>query len=444
MTEILIPNKKDFLGDWDTNWGLIYNIHIFIFTTVFLGALLSFNLIATSYIIYIIFIPNFIFLLVWSVRRSYLDVVFSKKLNVVFAVDLKDKDVNTHKIYREAIANLKSKIIENNLENIIVVREKPDDITFKSKTAAEAKITMGLPGSVLLIWGNVMETSLRFKLFFSYEFGYPGKEKEYHKKIFSQKIDKLLAQKIWAYGGPESIELLSQNFLEISYFIFGLTMASLGKFEDSVILFNNLLEEWKKLTDLVKKRNLGSAIKEAEGVLTKIYSYYATVYSLNEDYEKMKIYAEKVLRLDYDVKMNYSAYLWLAVYYEIMMDDEKKAMEYNEKALLICPPRSEHCLFNKAYFFINHHDFESAMEVYKKLSQWDHQTNYNQMRNFLFKKYERTGNLGFLFVEAFIVLIFQEDKIFGKRKLKEFIKKAKKSKDSIDYSILIKEANSLI
>jgi tetratricopeptide (TPR) repeat protein len=142
--------------------------------------------------------------------------------------------------------------------------------------------------------------------------------------------------------------------------------------------------------------------------------------------------------------MNYSAYLWLAIYYEMAMDDEEKAKEYNEKAFAISPPRQEHCLFNRAYFFINDYDFKSAIEIYEKLARWDHQTNYNQMRNILFKKYEKTKNLGFLFAEAFVASVFQKDEIYGKRKLREFIKKVEKSKDSIDYSALIEKATALI
>jgi len=198
------------------------------------------------------------------------------------------------------------------------------------------------------------------------------------------------------------------------------------------------------LRDLVKKRNLGSAIKEAEGVLTQIYFYYALTYSLKEDYEKMKTYAQNILDLNYDSKTNYSAYLWLSVYYEMVADDEVKAKEYNEKAAAISPSRAEHCSFNRAFFFVKDRDFKPAVEIYERLAQWDHQTNYSQMRSILFNEYKKTKNLGFLFVEAFVALVFQEDKVFGKKKLREFINKVKKSDDSVDYSALTDKALELL
>ena len=446
MSTVLIPSKEKFLNEWDTNWGLIYNIHIFTIICFVLVSLIGLQIIPNKpmLILNIIFTPNIIFLFFWLTRRSYLDLAFSRKLNVVFVIDLENNSESAHKIYKETLDNLRAKIIENNLEKTILIKGKPEDISFKTKTAAEAKTRMGLPGSVLLVWGSILENSKKFKVFFSYEFGYPGKEKEYYKNLFQKKVDKVLAQKLWPYMGPQSIDLLSDDFLEVSYFILGLSMASLGFFDKSIVLFKSFIKNWKQSTDLIKKRNLGFAVKEAEGVLAKIYINYAELSLYKENYKKVNEYAQYVLDIDYDNDLNYSAFLFLAISSEIGEDNTEKAKEYSTKAENIHPSKKEVHLFNKAYFLFKEYDLKSALDIYDQLAKWEHHINYNETRSILFKQWEKTHNLGLFFAEAFVALIFQKDSIYGKKKLKEFIKRAEKSKDSKDYSILVSRAKSLI
>lgn len=445
MSTILIPTKEKFLNEWDTNWGLIYNVHIFTIILFILGAFVGLGIIPKNpvLILDIIFIPNIIFLFLWCGRRTYLDLAFSRKLNVVFAIDLENNSKSAHKIYKETLDNLRVKIIENNLEKIILIKEKPEDVSFKTKTAAEAKTQMGLPGSVLLVWGSILENSKKFKIFFSYEFGYPGKEEEHYKNVFKKKVDKVLAQKLWSYIGPQSIDLLSDDFLEVSYFILGLSMASLGFFDKSIILFKNFIKNWKQSTNLIKKRSLGFAIKEAEEVLAKIYINYAELYLYKKNYEKVNEYAQYVLDIDYDNDINYSALLFLAISSEMGEGNTEKAKEYSEKAENIHPSKKGVHLFNKAYFSFKEYDFKSALDVYDQLAQWEHHINYNETRNILFKQWEKTCNLGLFFAEAFVALVFQKDSVYGKKKLKEFIKRAEKSQDGKDYSVLITKAKDL-
>ncbi|GAI09852.1 unnamed protein product, partial [marine sediment metagenome] len=215
MSTLPIPKIKEFINEWDTKKGLFYNIHIFFITFAVLEILIYFQLISLDNAKSLFLIPNLAFLFLWIFKRSYLNLNFSKKINIVFALDLENKSSRTLKIYRETIENLKMKILESSLENIIKVSEKPKDIKFKSKKAAEVKTEMGLRGSVLVVWGNIIESSQKYKLFFSYQFGYPGREEEFYKRIFMKKVDKVLAKKLWSYAGPNSVELASQDLLEV-------------------------------------------------------------------------------------------------------------------------------------------------------------------------------------------------------------------------------------
>ncbi len=102
-----------------------------------------------------------------------------------------------------------------------------------------------------------------------------------------------MAKKLWSYKGPDLIEILSQNFLEIAYFIFGLTIATTGYLEKSIILLESFVEEWKKSTDLVKKRDLGPALKETDGILAHIYLNYAESHRYEKNMIRWKFMREK-------------------------------------------------------------------------------------------------------------------------------------------------------
>lgn len=439
-----IPKIKEFINNWDTRGGLFYNVYIFGIAFFVLSGLIQFGYLPFNVGKFFLIVPNIIFMLCWGGRRSYLGLYFSKKLNVVFSLGLQDKNNTTLTIYKDTINNLKSKILENNLEKSIIIKERPRDATFKTKDAAEAKTQLGLRGSVLLIWGEIIETTNIYKLFFSYEFGYPGREKDYYKRIFNKQIDKVLAGKLWSYKGPSSIEILSQNFLEVAYFIFGLTMATLGQFEKSLILLEGFINEWGKSNNLIKKRSLGPALNEAKRILAHIYRDYAELGRYQKNYDNVKIYAQKLLDINYDTISNYSAYLFLAIYYEEGLSDIETAKQTIKEAADIHPPRAALHRFSEAYFAFNDYDFELALGIYDELTRWDHNTSYNAIRRSLFEKYQKTKNLGFWFAEIYIASIFENDKIYGKEEFKKFITKAEKSKDTINYGSLIDRAEKYL
>lgn len=435
-------NFKNFINEWDTKRGLFYNIHIILISISVFSGLVYFELVSFYVAKILILIPNLIFLVFWIAKRGYLYLSFSKKLNVVFALDLEQKSKSTTKVYKETLEELKRRILENNLQDIIKISEKPKDTTFKSKTAAEAKTEMGLPGSVLLIWGGITERSQRYKLFFSYEFGYPGKEQGYYQRVFNKKVDKVLAKNLWSYAGPDSVEVIAQDFLEVVYFIFGLTMATIGNFDKSISLFENFLEEWRNLSDLVKKRNLGPASMEAKGILARTYLNYAELGRYQGKYEKVNFYAQKAFDINYDQKSNYGACLFLAIYYEEELGDIEQAKKWIKKAEEIAPPRNELYRFGEAYFAINDYNFKLALEIYDEISRWTHDTNYNEIRRSLFEKYGKTKNLGFLFAEIYIAYIFQNDDSYAGKGFKKFIKQAEKNKDT--YDLLITKAKDIL
>jgi len=236
---------------------------------------------------------------------------------------------------------------------------------------------------------------------------------------------------------------LSQDFLEVIYYIFALAMATINS-KKSIVLLENFIKEWKKLKDPIKKRNLGPALVEIKGILANIYLNYAGFYLGEENYNKTFDYAKKALDINYDDKINYDALLLLAIYYEEKKGDTPEAKKCVERARNIHPARNEQHRFDDAYFAINDYDFRLFLETYEELAKWTHNTNYNQIRNSLFKKYKKTKNLGFFFAEIYIAFIFQGDKFYGKKKFKEFIKKAEKSKSDIDYSLLISKARGIL
>lgn len=427
---------------WDTKKGLLYNINIFSVSLLFVIALVILKIISINFGKYLLFIPNALFLFAWVIRRSYFLFFFSKKICIVFSLNLEEKKKSTIRAYRETIQELNRRLLENNLEKYVKARERPYDIKFKSKTAAEAKTKLGLPGSILFIWGNIIESSGKYKLFFSYEFGYPGRKEEYYKSIFANHVDKAMINRLWNYKGPESVEILADDLLQVSLFITGSTAITVGRLKMGSKLFEIIKSDYNK-ADLLRKKNLGKFILEVDRMLVFSYRTFLMIHERNENYKKNKFFADKILEINYDRESNYFAHIALAIFYE-EKGNRRKSKAHTRKAEKIHPPKQNSYILNNAYYAIAEYRFDDAIRFYKELLSLNHDANYSRVRCFLAKKGRQYNNLGFYFAEAFIAHFFENDLKYSKREFKKLIKKMKNDKDSSKYKTLILTAKELI
>lgn len=436
---------------WDTKNGLlVYGIDIFGISLLFVSILLASKMISLNLGWILLLVPVASFVIVWLFRRSYFWLFFSQKINIVFILDLKDKEKSTLKSYKETLRELNRKLIENNLKKHIKVIEKPEDMKFESKDAAEAKTKLGLYGSTLIIWGDIMESSGKYKLFFSYQFGYPGKEENYYKSIFNHHIDKAFINRSWAHKGPESVEILADDLLQVALYILGFTAVSFGRFNVGSKLFEIIRSDYETIKNLLRRRDLGKFISEVNQGLVISYMKYLQTYenliyeseynNAKKDYENMKFFADKILEINYNNQFNYLAHISLALYYE-QKGEREKSKEQTKIAEDIHPQKQNLHILNKAYYAIADYDFPVAIKLYEELLRFNYDIS-GRLRSFLANKGKKYNNLGFCFFEIFIAHYFDKDLKYSKREFKKLIKKMERDNSS-KYQILISKVKEL-
>ncbi len=428
---------KEPFNTWRGLWQ--YSIRIFIAILIIdIAAVPLINALFSKLVSFKIFLFSFVILLfywfIFLINRLWLKIIFSNKTNIVLAYNLMGINYSDYeKKYQSFIAILKNKINEHNLGRKIKIIKCPADITFEDESAAEAKIKLGLTGSTLLVWGYVVKEKgrERFKTKFSYEFGYPKRIKESDaKRQFREHIEKVINRGLFGLDRPPiriDANVFSENTLETSLYILGVTTASMGLTEKAVIF----LSEFRKFyysSDILRQKTMGPAVAEAEEILVAInMNLIQRIFSespkrLNE----IRSYCENILKIN---KNHYLANIALSYYYHEVEKDKPKAISFNNIAANNAPPKLHNHIFNEAFFALDEGDYLKAVRLYETIPS---KTNVNimQLREFLGRYFEKTKNLAFLFAEGFIFTRWSdtlEGKIEGKKILKNFIKKAKKN-----------------
>lgn len=385
----------------------------------------------TSRIIFIVSFSALLFLvLVYFIIHRFLTTIrisFSKKLNIVLAYDITTaRNVEkVQKSYKKLETSLNSNIRLNSLEKSIKVIVAPQDTKFSSSNA-EAKTNLGLVGSTLVVWGDVVTEKRidKFRTRFSYEFGHashidPDKAKNSVNEYISKLVDKGLFHPV-----KNTSSNLEQSLTFTTLFILGFCTLSLGDFKKSEGLFEKFLELYKKSDSLLLKYDLSVAKNEAIKHLIWMYAngIYRSYSSSNQKNKNaVKDYALKIIALD---EKNYDANLALAFLSETE-GDQVSAISYNNIASASAGDRNFSHLFNNAYFAIGRKDYPEAVKIYDDLSlqKEDLGTNLFDVANNLNDKYKSTNDLGFLFAEGYVTFTWGEKRM-GERILREFLKKA--------------------
>ena len=440
MDEIIHPKSR-----WDTRGGFWpYTLKFFIFSMavdVFLLLPLT-TRVLPSWVLLFPFGAVALYWFIFATKRSWLGVVISRKTNVVLAYNLEGMNKDFLKKYNFFVKNLENKIRENNLGNEIRIISMPSDTRFKEDDVAEAKTRLGITdGSTLVIWGHAVHQKngkVSFRTKFSCEFGAPkGIKRSIAKIIFKKDIARgnSLIQPTFDFNVESDV--LDEQILESALFILGLTAASYPS-EASIIKAIKFLDEFMKLyhsSNLTRKFTMGSAVGVVEERLKKLKSFMAEKNLNRHDYKSARSYFEDIIKID---KYNYSALIGLAFCCE-SMGERPEAMRLTNEAAQRSPANSYEHLFNFAYFALEDNNFSEAIRNYDAIPA-DASLEANSIRVFLYDKYLKTHDPKFLFAEGLIALKFQGDIKSGKKLLKDFLKKARKS----EFQILINKASSLL
>lgn len=437
---------------WHTKKGLfIYSLYIFIFSLLMgvtiITALKAINNIQQYLLlifIIIVFIPAPLYLIFALLWRSWLQIRFSNKVNVVIAYNLLAIDYQKYiKRYNKFIEELKNKINYHGLGRYIKIIEKQIDISFPENAAAEAKTKLGLIGSTLLIWGHVTKRKNKEIFFtkFSYEFSYPKwLRRDIARKIFVNIIEKGIEGGLFKLNRNFTInaDIFSDNTFSAILFILGCTTASCGNFKIAEMLFLSFKKQFQD-EDIPRKRLMGPALVEVNEILNNIYELWAGKALFKKDFFAAKENLEKAYKINPD---DYLTNCRLAYYYEIHKKDRARAESFNKRAELRALRGFHLHRFNLAYFAISDKLYDKAIKIYEGIPDY---TNFDvgAMQVLCHSIYEETKNAAFLFAEGYVVYRWKTDsEQEGRSILKDFIRIA--STEINQFSYLINKANEII
>lgn len=423
----LIFDKFIFLPILDDYLGVSQNLIIIIFFSTF--SILVF------YVLYF-FIQRILIII---------SVSFSKKINIVLAYNLESVLVlNTEKFqkkYKSLEINLKKYIRIYELENSISVIVAPADVKL-SNSSAEAKTKLGLLGSTLLVWGDLVlqNKTYFFRTRFSYEFGYKKnislvKARENVSKYIESFTNKRLYPSV-----RNRLSSFEENLLLTCLFILGFSTFSVRDYKKSIFLFETFRKSLKE-SNIITQYDFSSLNNEVKGLLVQMYineiNYFYGLKSIIKNIVVIKEIANKIIEIDL---YNYQCNIVLAFVSEIE-GNRSLALKYNKVAEMNIPINNYAHLFNQAYFSLIDENFTKTIEIYKSIPVGNQNLNLStsEVSNFMNEKFFTTGKLEFLFADGYICYMW-DDKNRGKKMLKSFTEKAK----SNNFVILVNEANNIL
>ncbi len=355
----------------------------------------------------------------WKIR-------FSQRVNILFAFNL--EGVSNHSRFEpklhSLINDIRNQIDSHGLGNAISIIVAPPDVRFPDRSAAEAKTTLGLTGSTLVVWGYATRrhgNRVKFATQFSYEFGHPsGINREHARVLFGRHVGKVLSSGLFSEMILDTADFQRQ-LPPTAYLILAMTSLSLQKTEQARQFAKSFLEYYEGEHDLVRKKGLGRASLTAEDIFVAATKEYAATLSTDAsdgDYDELIDCWSSVLRYKPN---DYFAHLNLAYIYE-SLGKRTEATKHHESSVSNAPKGIHEHIFNSAYFALLAGRFADALSAYLSIPD-DTSTNVLPVCVFLSKQYDETKELQLLFAEGYIAWRWSDKKV-GRRLLKQFEKRA--------------------
>ncbi len=386
-------------------------------------------------------VPFILYLVIFMINRSYkTKIVFSKKVNIVFAYNLQG-NINQDKFnrkYEALIEQLTNEINISGLGNKIKIITCPPDVSFETHKAAEAKTMLGLKGSTLLIWGHIVKEKgkYKFKTQLSYEFGRPHNLKEEEAKNSVEHYIQTIIQKGLISSMKIEVDEFNDRILPLIIFILGFSTFTLGLFDKSEIFLKAFKDLYSK-SSILRKKNLSVALNEVNNFLITIYfdKLNRFTYKLPKTLDETKPIVDEIVNID---NKNYGANIVLAYYFE-EKGDRSNAMHFNEIASQNATKENYEHIFNQAYFALVSANYKLMIESYESVPDV-FAVNVSPIISYLYRKYEKIRLPEYLFAEGYINYRWLSLKD-GKSILRKFKKIVK---DDPKYTVLIEKANELL
>lgn len=433
-------------GIWSTY--LKRNVYILLGITAFdVTSYHLFNLIfhPTHFQAVVLFVASYVIPLVinfinfvWH-RYPSLRIPFSAKTNIVFAYNL--KGINEDKFikkYNSLVEQVRNEIDSQGLGKRIEVIVARSDIRFKEPSAAEAKVLLGLQGSVLLVWGYVISNNgqIKFNTKFSYEFAYPQKiAVNEAKKNINLYLERVMERGLFS-SLKTNISTFRDQITPTLYFILGLTTFSMKFFEKSENFFLAFKDYYKK-SDIMRKRDLGPTYAECNEMLFAMYLDQIPYLSVESKEESINKSEELVCKMLGIKPKDYLANLTLAYIFDLRGNHDM-AVSQTEIAGSVAPKKFHEHLFNRAYFELHNTNYSLALQVYESIPD-ESSVVATEVARYLSEKYSKTKDPAFMFADAYVSIRWG-DKVTGKKSLKKFLKIA----NPVSHAIFLQKSAEIL
>ncbi len=343
------------------------------------------------------------------------------KFNVALSLSF-NEGLNSGTYYQEIKRSLLKIIDENNLSNVVVLRDFSDIKKFESIEQAEE--FRNKKQVDLIIWGGFSGDGLKkdgeeiHKIDLKFTYGYleiaGDKEKRLGKMLLADISSKFAIKNYWQILDKNSstdIEIITNNLFDLATYILGTTLKLSGRINTALNLFEKLFDKLKLSND--------KFIDQVIPHLLNCYELFIFDLGLNKKNTNLgEQFCEKYLKIKPD---NFFALANLALFQDRL--GKEKDTEANVEKLLKLYPNLSTTEVNVAFIRILQKNYQNAFKHYQRLASF-RQVDFNaqEVIEFLFTQYEIKKDPALLYGAGMLSFYFG-DQILARKTFREYISK---------------------
>lgn len=349
--------------------------------------------------------------------------VIPQNFNFALSIEFKE-GINTGNYFEEVKKNLKSTILDNNLNGLVILQDISDLKKFNSPD--EAVEFLKKKNLNLLVWGSLSPDSLKSNgkniNVFNLRFTWLHPKDKHNKlgRMMALDINSKLAYKrywkIMEESSYDDLKIVGDNLSEISIYILALSLKVFGQINSSLHLFETL---FNKSQDEHFKEMVKPHLLNCYELIICDSIYNKNSYSIAESS------CLNHLRLNPNTHFGLSN-LALFQFKLGKINDSKKTIA----DLCRIYPLDPITIVDAAFFYVLEKDYHNAYKSYNKLVSYRPEQikfNFLDVVEFLTDQYKINNDPALLYGSGLISFYFG-DKALGNKDLKHFLRKANDTK----------------
>lgn len=343
------------------------------------------------------------------------------KFNVALSLSF-NEGLNSGTYYQEIKRSLLKLVDENNLSNVVILRDFSDIKKFDS--IEEAEEFRNKKQVDLIIWGGFSADGLKkdgeeiHKVDLKFTYGYleiaGDKEKRIGKMLLSDISSKFAIKNYWQIldkNSSNDIEIITNNLFDLATYILGTTLKLSGRIGTALNLFEKLYDKLKLNNDKFIEQVIPHLLNCYE-----LFIFDSGVNKKNANFGEQL--CQKYLKIKPD---NFFALANLALF-QFRLGKEKDT-EANVEKLLKLYPNLSTTEVNVAFIRILQKNYQNAFKHYQRLAGF-RQVDFNaqEVVEFLFAQYEIKKDPALLYGAGMLSFYFG-DQILARKTFREYLSK---------------------